>query len=319
MKAASRPGSNGVAATAAAVSWPATATTRVAGPSPVSRCRAARSGAISVPGSTRGPRKWPGRPRRASTSGAQARARWIDDLRGRGDGEIGDALAGEEIIDQIGSEQERGGAVLQPRLRPPFGEKLGERVDLDGHRAGAAIELRLRDQGVNGVVDAPGARIAHVAHRREQRAGGVDIGVVDPVAVDADQRRRRPDARAGAAQADEHLVVDAQNVPVPGVADPHRAVGETVQLLGVEAARLEPSEIGPPARTAEIEHDQIRTVPALGHLRAPRRTVSSKSAVLALKSPRNKVISTEASLSARMRPRRPSSSRFRRARRELRP
>ena len=178
-------------------------------------------------------------------------------------------LAGEEVVDEVGGEEQRLSAVLQPRLRSPLGEELGERVDRDGHRAGAAVKFRLGDQRVNSVIGAIGARIAHVAHGGEQRAGGVDIGVVDPVAVDADQRRRGPDARSGPAQADKHLVVDAQNAPVPGVADPHRAVRETVQLLGMEATFFQPSQIDPPTRTAEIEHDQIRTIPALGHLHAP--------------------------------------------------
>ena len=79
--------------------------------------------------------------------------------------------------------------------------------------ARAPVEFLTAQPVMDLLVDAVGARIAHVAHRRHQGAAAIETGVIDAPGVDSDGHRRSADVRRGAPQAFDHLVAKSKGVP----------------------------------------------------------------------------------------------------------
>ena len=177
----------------------------------------------------------------------------VEQAGGRRVGAFGALGSGEPVGDEVGDEQHRRGVV-----EDAFGLVDGELIEaVKGEELQAvhAVESLRFNQLVHGADAAAGAGVAVVvgsAGHPVAVAGGAHEGVVDGPRVDADAEQGGLDCD-GLAQSFEDVAVELEGVPVQAVGGADRLVGEPVHDLDVEPVRSDPAEDDAAAGSAEVD------------------------------------------------------------------
>ena len=211
----------GTAATAEPVSWVATATT-----SDPSRCVSSATGSLERAEARSGLHDLGQESRRDvepldEVARPAARPR-VEALRRAGVRPLRAPDTAEPRVHQVRDQQDRVGDVERGVRLVRHGRELEDRVDREQLDARAVVELP-RGDPLEHAVDGPGPTTVPVVDGIPQQAPGtVDEPEVDRPRVDTD-RGDRSAQRGCRAQPVEHLAVEAEDVPVKGVPQPHRA------------------------------------------------------------------------------------------------
>ena len=171
------------------------------------------------------------------------------------------AGAAEPQVHEVRDQQHRVGGVQQRVRLSGHGRELEDRVDREQLDSRAVVQLPPGDP-LEDAVDGPGpATVPIVNGIPQQTSGPVDEPEVDRPRVDADRGDRSAQSRCRA-QSVEHLAVEAEDVPVKGLPQPHGHVREAVDLGGFEAFAVEVTDGDPPALRAEVDGRERRHRPA---------------------------------------------------------
>ena len=203
-----READSGVPATALAVSWLATATTRT----PAAATRQLLADRPEVRARLVQPRQQVGAQAQVGQQlGAPRALPHVEQLRRRGVGDVVRGAAAEPVVDQVGQHQQ--GARRRVVGRLAGRHQLVDRVERQELRAGDAVQVAGADAAADRVHDAVGARRPVRVHGPDQVPERVEQAVVDGPAVDADRRHRPVGGRLADARHD--LVQERVEVPRP--------------------------------------------------------------------------------------------------------
>ncbi len=188
----------------------------------------------------------------AGRPGARVR---VHHLRSRGVGVLGDEVAGEPVIQQVGDSGQSVGGIDHRGSRAAGGEKLVERVERQKLDSGDGIELVTRNALKNGVHDSIGAGVPIMIRRFEQRAAFIEQRIVDAPSVDAETIER---GNRKLAETPLHLRPQALNIPAQRRLRRKGLIGKAADLGHVENAGSKAPQHRPPALGSQIERQKVR-------------------------------------------------------------
>ena len=175
----------------------------------------------------------------------------VEHLGGGGDGVFGLHLAGQQIVEQVGGEEQLVGALKQLGAVFRDRDELEEGVDLHELDAGALVDL-VTGNGFEGLLHhAVGAVVAVVDRVFEHTAVLVEQSEIDAPGVDADAVEAA--VVPGLDDALLDLVEQAQSVPIEGAAHEHGVVCEAMDLFEIDPVSVIGRDHGASAGGAEIK------------------------------------------------------------------
>ena len=205
----------------------------------------------------------------------------IEALSRRRVGQLGRPDAAEPVVHEVRDEQER---LRRSERRVPFDRhrgKLEHGVDRDELNARALVQLPRRHAFENRLHRPRPAAVTVVRRILQQPALAIDEPEIDRPRVDGD----RIDAArfsGGGTQPIEHVLIDAEDVPVERSPSPDRHIREAVDLLDVQPLTVERADGNASALRPEIDGCERRHQPVDRSFRTARRRSRGRSGTVSL-------------------------------------
>ncbi len=176
----------------------------------------------------------------------------VEQLGRRGVGPLPRPPAGQEPGEQVGHHQEGFGHLQDRRVGQSHRQQLIERVERQELEPGDLVDPLARDPAEGRLEHAVRPRIAVVDRVAQQRIPAPDQAEVDAPGVDPHAVEPRV-GRGRFAEGDLDLFEEPGQVPVQGVEDPDRPVGEAVDLFEDDSLAVEFAQEPSPALSPQVE------------------------------------------------------------------
>jgi len=179
----------------------------------------------------------------------------VEHLGGGGDGVVGAHLAGEEVGDEIGEEEDAFGGVELRGVVVGEGGELEEGVEGHGLDAGDGVKFLLGDVFEDLFGHAFGAGVAVAVGIGEELAVGVEECEVDAPGIGGDAGDFV--GSGGFVDAGFDFVPESEDVPVEGVVELDGDIGEAMDFGELDAGVAEGAEHDAAGFGAEVDGEVV--------------------------------------------------------------
>lgn len=178
-------------------------------------------------------------------------------MAGGGDGEFGFAGAAQEVVEEVGDEEEGVGGVEDFAVLLAHGEELEEGVDLHELNAGGVEDFFAGDFGKGAFHRAACAGVAVHGGVGEDFAAGGEESEIDAPGIDTDAGEGAAEVGAGVGKAGFEFLPLGEEVPLEAAEHFAARVGESVGFGEGEFSGIEGGEDGAAAFGSEIKGEEM--------------------------------------------------------------